>query len=639
MRSRSLSVTILAVLTVLGGAAPALATHGTWGGYSQANEPNTIWDSSLYMQQQPNRAATEKVYLNGLIIRSSTTPLVTSFELQADGNMIGPDAYYFTAILGYWRDCNGDSYIGAKNVPASWGNFAVYPRAAYEIDTNVCPLGSAYNPVNAVTGDPDGFIDEFRWIGPCPSPGSGDPIPLACIGGQAVPGASFCVNTNPTNGGAINCNAPTSIRIFTPNTAPVADDRDVIDNGSKVWADWSFPGGPHVYSQGLYSTPTIIGGKPPGTYADSDGTLTWIDDASGRSFSTTLASTWDGKPNLGGCGAPGSEPEFLGGPDGTCGLWPMYQVKRLLNDSDTRVSEDGDPTPLVTVFNEGDADADGNACNDFVDEEVQQGSTRVYVGVDDVSPSANPNALVAGSLAGTLANVDRGTSETSLGATPECDDNKTSANQGVLQLESNELDSEFTHRLPTETLNFSADARYHTLDQFGFDYAPSDGAGALGGPTGMSAIVSQSQSQNPGWFGRYGWTPRPPRHGWGALTNAYATFYADVSQQGLANGGATASALPATQQDRHRYGTPEFCAAITTGASNVNPANDWECSVDVWKAKRTVDIAGDPNFRGRPVLGDAYDLRDADCFDNTLSESLAPGARASIAEGCDSVHS
>lgn len=595
MTKKSIGAAVAVVALTLG-AAPAWADHNAWGGFSQAYEPNTMWDTAGYMPQQSNSAAVEKIYFNGLIVKDSVAAL-NPYEVQvADGNVLGPEGYFFAAVLGYWRDCNGDDYIGAKNVPASMGNFEVYPRDAYEIDTSICPLGSPYNPVNRITGDPDGWIDEFRWVGPG---GGWDSY-------EQQVWARVCAN-------------PPSVikKVECAVGVTSGDPNGVTDNRSKVWADWGHPGFNHIPFQGL------TGGHPPGTYQDSDGTLRYVDDATAQTLSATLGSAWTNKPNIGDCGAPADTPQLLGGPDGSCGLWPLYQVKRLVNDGNAETGNEDQPTPLVTVFDiEDDDGGDDNPCTDFVSMAAGPG----YVAIADPDPSVNENFLVQGSTMGTVANVQAGVNatRTSNGAqgAGECGSGDTATGS----LETNTQDAELTHRQPDDWLTFTRDQRWHYLDAQGFQDMPADGAGIRGGVTGLV-------TDSPGWFGQVGWTPRPPRHGWGSLTTMWASFYADVTAQGISGAGATNTvALPSAQQDRWTYGVPEYCLAVVTGASSLAP-NDWECSRDVWHAKRIIDGVAE-----RAILGDKYDLRDVDCFDNTISYSMAPGVKLGASEGCEATH-
>lgn len=628
MASRLSLCFILVAITISGALAPAVATHGAWSGFAGMSEPNTKWDTAAFMPQRPNQAPVEKVYFNGMVI--SAGPAGYSREIELDGgNTLTPDGYYFVGVLGYWRDCNRDGYIGAKVLPASYGNFATYPRAVVTIDERLCPLGTAYNPVNKFTSQPDAFIDEFRWIGPL---AGCDPYEAGCPGNN-IPGAKLCIPPS-------NPNSPVCLRL---EFSPTDDPSDVTDNTSKVWADWSYPGGAHVYDIG-YTT------QSPGTYETSHGTMTYVDDVLGRAFSQSLGDTWTDAPNVGECD---DTPELAGGPTQTCGLYPLYQVKRLANDGNAEIGEGNNPSPLVQVFdteNDSGGSQSDNPCDDFVSQYVDvhgipvgvSGGTLhvAYVGLADVDPRVHPNFLVEGSVAGTYGNVLAGTNATNINNKyGECGSDDTA----TAQLESNARDSEFVHRKPADNLSFVRDSRQHVLGPYGFDNLDVDVLSTMNGP--QSVILQSTNGGSffqtfggPGWFGRARWLATPPRHGWGYTSVAHATFYADVTNQGLSRAGAIASsALPGGVQNRHTYGA-EFCTTFTTGPSNVNPANDWECSVAEWRQKRQLDDPANTNPQ-RPILGDRYDLRDVDCFDNTVSDSmLGPDVRLGANEGCGATH-
>jgi hypothetical protein len=144
---------------MIGVAAPAaLAAWSPATGW--ADEPSTTFDDAAHMWQAPNAAAVDKVYFAGTF--SSARKLV--------------------AALGFWRDCNGDGFIGLRLTGQREYDPALSNALGSPVNAVVCPVGSAYN--SGV------IVDEFREIGP-----------------------------NPTD--------------------------EVPDSNAKVWADWDLPGAPY----------------------------------------------------------------------------------------------------------------------------------------------------------------------------------------------------------------------------------------------------------------------------------------------------------------------------------------------------------------------------------------------------------
>lgn len=605
------------------------ATHGNWLLGVGQNEPNTKYDTAGYMFQNSNAAATDKVYFNAFMINAVATSAVTFSNVNpAGGNIYGPTGAYAVALLGYWRDCNGDNYVGLKGgAPTGLGSVGQYSTELASalgapVISSICPAGSPYLPINEITGDPNGMADEWLAIGPCQN-GVTDCDPDAP---EAAP-ARVCINPG-LAGGAINCQAPGAIIVESPNRPAEQPPTDIVDNSSKVWGDWERPGQNHVPYGGLIPTPR-------GTFQDSDGTLKFIDDATIRAISSTIPDVWSTKPNVGACNQP--HPVFLGGSGGTCGLWPLYQVARLGNDSTCSAETPSSGScahadPLVTAFDtENDAGGDGNPCNDLIEQEIRvtnpanpSGTDTVYwVALPEPSPSVNENFLADGSVSGTLVEATRAINGTLVNnnAAGDCryhgndDDNALATNCGVYQCESDDQASTFKHVEPTFKMNFTAGSGTRVLGQFGFDHVETE--------TGQFILANDFS----GWYTNTVWTARPPRSGWGAITTTYTTYYADVSQQGMI--GSAATALPSGVQDKWTYGS-DFCASITTGASNVN-ALKWECSRTEWENVRDSLDPNDPT-RFNAILGDKYDLRDADCYDNTVSEEIDPSIKLGVVD-------
>lgn len=625
----ALAVLVFSGTAVLGSVS---ATHGNWLLGVGQYEPNSKYDTSGYMFQQPNQARVDKVYFNGFFINAVATSSLTFSNVNPDGgNIYGPTGGYAVALLGYWRDCNRDNYVGLKGAaPTGVGSLGQYsPDAAAAlgapVDTSICPQGtSAYWPANEVSDSPNGLVDEWLAIAPCQN----DLTDCDPDAPEQNP-ARVCLNPG-GSGGALNCNAPGAIIVESPNRPAEQPPTDVLDNSSRVWGDWERPGKNHVPYGGLIP-------MPRGTWQDSDGTLKFIDDATIRAISSSVPDVWASKPNVGACNQP--HPVFLGGPGGTCGLWPLYQFARLGNDttcsSETATSGScAHPDPLVTAFDtENDSNADGNPCNDLVSQDViitnpanpSGTSTHFWISLPEPNPQVNPNILADGSISGTLVEASRainGTGNPTADGPGDCrhhsndNDNAISTNCGLYACESDDQASTFKHVEPTFKLNYTAGSGTRVLAQFGFDHVETE--------TGHFILANDFS----GWYANTVWTARPPRSGWGMITTTYHTFYADVSNQGLL--GSAAVALPGGTQNRYTYGS-DFCATITTGPSVVN-ALGWECSITEWQKVRD-SLDPDDVTRYNAILGDRYDLRDVDCYDNTVDEdNLGPSVKLGIVD-------
>lgn len=587
------AIVIVASLTVPG------ASIAGWQAGSGHPEPSTAWDTSRHMFQSPNQAPADRIYFNGMVL-SSAGPV--TYDAQLDGgSLVSPVATTHAAILGFWRDCNRDGYIGAKVLPANAGSFSAYPRLLAEngvlpFDGGICPLGSAYNPRDPVSGEPMPFIDELRWIGP---------NAMWSLGGQENYNVECGSVPQPTAAGVIDFVLSGIVNCLTTH-AQTPDRTDVNDPNARVWADWNAPSLPHVEDGGLLS---------PGAFEDSASTLDYVDYHTGRTMSQGLGEAWTELPNVGECDA--DDPELLEGPDDSCGAWPLYQVKRLVNDSDGVDGPESHPEPLVTVFDveENTGGPTSSPCDDAYSTDIPR---IVFISghpfrLPDPDPDVHRNFPVEGSLAGTATHAWKATDGGLF--TGECSTRAPS----LLAVDSAADEILTTHVRPDVQLSFVADSRVHALRFAGFEDLPADALGARG-TAGVDGV--------PGWYGRQ-YAMVPPRHLWGSFEPVRVTFYADVSNTALTNAGASASvAFPGGVQNRHAYGLPEFCTTITTGPANVHAANRWDCSVTSWAAKRERDNA----FK-RPILGDPYDLRDVDCLDNDASETLlGPDVRAGLAD-------
>ena len=207
MRSRS-SILVLAALLSL-----PLASAG-WGAKGDF-EPSTLRDQTDgYMFPGANQAPVNKVYFNGWLAQQpcydgclsfSGVATITSFNpnlaSQRSGVMAAPSIAY--AMLGIWRDCNKDGFVGLGDQ----GLFE-YPAQVPGVDAVLCPPTPvpARVPPNALPSHNDGgLIREFLPIG-----WNSQPVNTDCVTPYAA-----CQDVDPFN---------------------------VADNGARVWSDFGEPG-------------------------------------------------------------------------------------------------------------------------------------------------------------------------------------------------------------------------------------------------------------------------------------------------------------------------------------------------------------------------------------------------------------
>lgn len=218
MRTRITILTLAVLLTV-----PALA--GAWGAKGD-NEPSTKLDKDGgFMFDTANTAAVNKVYFNGWLAQQPCwnaclgTPVGVEMTGSVNPNvaslgsafMGAPSRAY--AMLGIWRDCNGDGYVG-------FGDQGLYEYPAQLLtlkNAGNCPVTAypAIIPRNFLPPHNDGkLVREFLPIGYDSMPGS-TPCSTTDIGGRGLLVTMTCQDFNPF---------------------------DVNDSGAYVWQDFGNPG-------------------------------------------------------------------------------------------------------------------------------------------------------------------------------------------------------------------------------------------------------------------------------------------------------------------------------------------------------------------------------------------------------------
>ncbi len=129
---------VAAILT-----ASAVPLVAGWGN-DAIQEPSSVYDSRSFMWPGPNdRTAlvsglmSDRVYFNAQL----STGFVTRHVNAPGGRLDSPTLVHADALLGYWRDCNNDGYIGNK---LTGQKTYVHTTSPSPVDTSVCPAGSIF---------------------------------------------------------------------------------------------------------------------------------------------------------------------------------------------------------------------------------------------------------------------------------------------------------------------------------------------------------------------------------------------------------------------------------------------------------------------------------------------------------------
>ncbi|MHB8606293.1 MAG: hypothetical protein ACYDCK_13670 [Thermoplasmatota archaeon] len=564
------------------------------------SEPSTAFDRSASgqtaMWQFANDGKTqpmkERIYFDGIFLSDTTVGADPNLD---GGRVTDPAEGYFMAFLGYWRDCNADGYIGNHAAPLAGGNLAQYPSSLLDAAGLVrCPRGSPYN---------DGtLVDEFRWIGPDASPNTANANWDNCVGNPLDANGAGLVNGCHKNVNDVSDCAGSTNQPGTPTSC--GDTAAAVGPHSKVWSDWGITTRPIYPRAAIYPW-----GR--GTFEDTDGTLTYVDDLT---FGITNYPP-AGCPNLacevdsvGGSGAWAGKPCI--GNEARCvapqQADPTYQVKRLWNDS---TSDQQRGTDFVTVwdYNQNSVSGQSGGCNS------DQIDGAGVVGTPMPAPKVDPSGRVladptnAGSIDATLADNTRPDiilATSGDGHTGYC----TQDGQHLAPWANLETDSQVSFDTVKAGVDdfyaFSPDAgRTDLASPAGLPTnLPEDlGTGALGGPSG----VVKSGAVQVGWFDTGGWVMERRES---YLKFTYATFYAELTPNAISNdtyaANSAATALPAGALHAHTYAS-ENCP---TGFGSYVGTNGWNCDPAAWAAHNGV--------ANGVVAGEKYDLRDVDCYDN-----------------------
>ena len=512
MSTRFILLALAAALAV-----PPAATAG-WAGKG-GFEPSTGFDDDGYMFLNPDNVndGGRRVYFSGfagaatLVAVTSVNPNFGNPALET--SVIMPVEFNAQALLGVWKDCNNDGYIGfGDNALFEYRSVLLtLPGAPGE---TICPKQPLPNPMpfhQGVMIHNDGdWVREFIPIGP-------ESIKTSLAG-----------DSNPYN---------------------------IPDNGARVWADWGVPGSPPGYICYLLTHPT-------GSF-DTVGNMIGLADCFARQrIDSTLTSATSATPTTAGAYATAKA---------TKNPWGQ--------------PEDGSAAYV------GD-------CSSMLVQPTKVPNTQHSVAV----PRPNPRAGSGASVGGTL-------NETS-NTFSDCDrtNGSPASVDSVPYSTTDEINNQYGRKTVNEwVLKFTEDVRpgptSTVTNQLGRGTNKDLGTRPL--PEGFWRANAVNVAGHNPVLNIDSIQPQPVQ---------YITYYAFVS-------GTTTSALalrfPGTTGT---YGTEACGSGIGPGQPD---RNFWACDPNAWWP---TDLQSDPIAQGivdgesafvGVRIGQAYQLRDVDCYDTS----------------------
>lgn len=221
---------LLAALMLL--ASGASASWKAVGGM----EPSTRWDRDGPLMYADPDVAPLGAHLYFQAFQSVEQLTFNPNVAAADGRVLWPGAAHHRALLGAWKDCNGDGYVGHAE-----SALQDYPSTLLS-NTDACR--------------PGGMFNDGRWVSEMIGVGMVDP-----------------------------CEYPRSDGTRSPlcETIPAfhANERVSYANGTMVWGDLGEPGS--VPTAECPSAPL-----PPGTTSGTGGLLQYLDCQDGRRVATSV---------------------------------------------------------------------------------------------------------------------------------------------------------------------------------------------------------------------------------------------------------------------------------------------------------------------------------------------------------------
>ena len=511
------TTTILIVAMLAAGSILPVAAAG-WK-YRGTNEPDTSLDvTEMWAEADTTGSTARKVYMSGF--QHSSMLWVNPNSGALGSRMQQQGSMEHSVLLGVWKDCNKDGYIG-------FGEAGLMEyRSTLLLDDSICPA----TPVNVASPptpypfNDGGWVREFNWIGDRQS----------YIG-------------PPNNQQALN-----------PTITVVA--------GTQVWFDWGLPNAEPG------TTCPISGGW---TIRNVGGFLQWSDCFTNYQVVRNLNSLEDST------GLP------VGGWD-----------REDLRNSDATLNIEN-PAWTVIYGPDGDGFGEGPMGRDHHGRgETAPRAVTVWDCSDPKSPQpspsteVNPSGSVYEPLNETYNVATLGTCKTNnpgdpLGNNhlvyvwPDATTEGTNAFQGKDE--------------PSDVFIFSVGNRR---------LAPQVSQGPLGpfGPVdGGLALERDLDTIGPSWRANTGWTQQPMlvnRDGLEPTPGQYISYYVKL-------GGTDGLLLP----------TDEVKTYGPNCSSGAEIVNGWRCDPAAWEARCTIQGA---DIRVCITIGEAYHLRDVDCFDNRL---------------------
>lgn len=549
-----------------------------------SQEPDAPHDSLLHMFPDPPQERGARVYFNAF---ASPDQLVLNPNVATLGSRLMPaGAVRMLALLGVWVDCNRDAHVGLAE-----GALQEY-RSEALLDASLCPVGSAHNDGAWVTElRPMGMVDpcEFK-----PDAYREEHCKGGALPGQPLPA-------------------------FHRN--PVV----VYLNGSAVWGDWGLPG----------EAPPFACPLPPwprGTTSSGAGLLGVADCQAGRAASRAReAADPDGALGVADGPLPAS---LFGEPGGRAGLLQSGSGEPAFRawDCDRRKATDvADPTrpsghergqlsevaltdpsggqltgprtfPVLgkTTFfedHDGDASTPGRRAVALADDE---GS---YAWAPAPAPAlGDPVSSSLWDGAAHAADGPRGDCDPSTG-TPLDDAYAGALVESDVAVASggarSRTDFAMTFFDGYRGFNRATDpyTGASTPTDFGLPYTRTQYGGALW-------IATEPVQRDPQVMRRDALEPEG---------RAHATFYAAVP-------GASALGYQLPSEAQSVYGA-EACPFIGTGAATTA----WACDPALWWRDGAGGDATPRYAEGQRIgrlPGDAYHLRDVDCWDGALARGV-----------------
>lgn len=525
-----------------------------WSAKGQS-EPDTTPDQEdgyMWLDADLTRGARgNRVYFNAFTVQNTgyglhgiTTNPNSGAAQTAHPNWPGQLA----ALLGVWKDCNGDGFVGL-------GDNALFEYRSELLlgKTDVCPVSD---------------------------PG---PVPTGSFGSEGARQSHYYPVTH---------NDGVWVREFIPlgpsGTAAASRDAnpfDLQDNGARVWADWGVPG---ALPPGTRCSVVFV---PEGTYSSTGGFLEYVDCLD--SFFVT--DTWnDGVALVGG--------DDLGAGQMSFRDQPRDQERSASNLN--RANPWGRPgdSAAVTAFD----------CSSGQLAHQKAPAVAHEFGVP--RPGGLPTVNPSGSIAGTLN--ETGT------AFDDCDrsDNKGEwehqaaaapyglEDPGIVNQVGDKIESDFP-------MSYSEGQRPVLAQTAALGRAaPKDGGLRAWDSEGHWISGTRiAEDRNP-------YASRANVRGSATEPIIHTTAYAFVSPQAVSDHRITLNSGGITGA----YGA-ESCQGTSSGSRN-----GWNCDPNAWTSPCAAHYTCIGPVAGQSIdvsvkVGQAYQLRDVDCYDHSAGPLRAEG--------------